>query len=193
MDEDLPAALARDLDGSFERLVLAFQGRLFGFALRQLGNRQDAEEVVQDAFVRAYRALRGYPPERIRALAPRAWLYQITLNLARNQRRGRRPRIVSLDADDETTPGATNEPAASDDAGPEASAERADTAGVLAAGIAALPPRYRTALILRHVEGLSYREVATVLDQPLGTAKANVHRGVRLLRQRLAETELDRD
>ena len=61
------ADLARDLDGSFERLVVEYQDRLYSFALRFCGNREDAEEVAQDAFVRAYRALKTYPAERIRA------------------------------------------------------------------------------------------------------------------------------
>ena len=78
----LETDLARDLDGSFERLVLAYQDRLYAFALRFCGNREDAEEVAQDAFVRAYRALKTYPADRVRALALRAWLYRIALNVA---------------------------------------------------------------------------------------------------------------
>ena len=78
-DEELRSRIADDLDGSFEGLVRAYQDRLFSFALRVTGNREDAEEVAQDAFVRAYRALATYPAERIRALALRAWLYQVTL------------------------------------------------------------------------------------------------------------------
>lgn len=74
-EEGLEDALAADLDGSFERLVLVFQDRLFGFAFRLSGRREDAEEIAQDAFVRAYRALSTYPPDRIRAIALRAWLY----------------------------------------------------------------------------------------------------------------------
>src|SRR5450432_2399213 len=95
--DGLPAALANDLDGHFEALVLAFQDRLYGFALRFCANREDAEEIAQDAFVRAYRALQKYPPDRIRSLSLRAWLYQIALNVARNRFRRKRHRLVSLD------------------------------------------------------------------------------------------------
>ncbi len=82
-DQDLSAALAADVDGSFEQLVLTFQDRLYAFALRLTGSPQDAEEVTQDAFVRAYRALVSYPDSRIRSLALRPWLHQIVLNIFR--------------------------------------------------------------------------------------------------------------
>ena len=102
MELALPAALATDLDGSFEALVTHFQDRLFTFALRLTGRREDAEEVAQDAFVRAYRALKTYPPERVRAMALKAWLYQVTLNVARNRLRRKRHPTVSLDEGHET-------------------------------------------------------------------------------------------
>lgn len=189
-EEALPAELAADLAGSFERLVLIYQGRLYGFALRLSGSPRDAEEIAQDTFVRAYRALEHYPPERVRVLALRPWLYQIALNVARNRVRGRRPRLVSLEATDGrdgngARPGV--HPALVDDerARPETLVERAEGGAELGRLVAALPGRYRAAVILRHVEGLSYAELATVLGQPVGTAKANVHRGVRTLREAL--------
>ena len=66
-EHTLEAALARDLEGCFERMVREYQDRLYSFAHRLAGNPQDAEEIAQDAFVRAYRALKTYPAERIRA------------------------------------------------------------------------------------------------------------------------------
>src|SRR5215204_5011396 len=82
---------------AFESLVTAYQERIFRFALRYCGNREDAEETAQDAFVRAYRALQTYPPDRRRGLNLRAWLYTITLNVARNRVRRKRHRSVSID------------------------------------------------------------------------------------------------
>jgi len=171
----LAAALAHDLDGSFEQLVLTYQDQLFGFALRLTGSPRDAEEIAQDTFVRAYRALAGYPSERVRGLQPRPWLYRIALNVTRNRARGRRLALVPLD-------GLVAQPPADEAARPEATADRAEREAELGALVAALPERYRAALILRHVEGFRYAEVATLLNQPVGTVKANVHRGIRLLR-----------
>lgn len=181
-DQDLLAALATELDGCFERLVLTYQNRLYAFALRLTGNPQDAEEIIADVFVRAYQALTRYPAERIRALSLQAWLYQIALNIFRNRVRGRRLTLVPLEP-----PGEGMEPAfAADEAErPEALLERAELREKLAGVVAALPERYRLAVVLRHVQGLGYGEMAAMLRQPIGTIKANVHRGIRLLREAL--------
>lgn len=175
----LPHALAEDLDGAFEQLVLCFQDRLYRFALRLCGNAQDAEEVTQDSFVRAYRALCGYTPERIQALMLRPWLYRITLNVVRNRRRGRHLPMSRLDAQGASViaAGAHHQP--------ERVVERSEWERMLNLSLAALPERYRTALVLRHIEGLSYPELAALLEQPIGTIKSHVHRGARLLRAAL--------
>jgi len=184
-DEALRDRLAEDLDGAFEELVRAYQDRLFSFALRLTGRREDAEEVAQDAFVRAYRALCGYPAQRIRAMALRAWLYRITLNVARNRFRGKKLRLVSLDhplsPQGETAWEAADDPDSRPDARYEQSQQRLD----IAALVSGLPDRYRAALVLRYVDGLPLDEVASVLGQPLGTAKSNIHRGVNALREAL--------
>jgi len=101
-EQQLIDSLAADLAGSFERLMETYQDRLYSLALRLSGNAQDAEEIAQDAFVRAYRALRDYPAERIAALALRPWLYRITLNVYRNKVRGKRVSVVPLEASSES-------------------------------------------------------------------------------------------
>ncbi len=183
---DLAQNLAQNLDGAFESLVRAYQRRIYGFALRLAGNAADAEEIAQDAFVRAYRALASYPAERIRALALRPWLYQIALNVARNRLRDhaseRRASAVSLDARDEDGRALCVEPEDDPAGRPEAVALAGERRRELAQRLAGLPVRYRAAVVLRHVEGFSYAEIAELVDQPVGTVKANVHRGVQLLR-----------
>jgi RNA polymerase sigma-70 factor, ECF subfamily len=173
-DASLAAGLGADVDASFEHVVLAYQDRLFGFALR-LGKRPaEAEDAVQDAFVRAYRALKKYPQEQRRTLQVRPWLYRITLNVVRNRARSQRP---TLELDGEWASSSTYEP--------EPLAEAAERRRELARLLRELPDRYRAAVVLRHVQGLPYAEIATILDQPVGTTKANVHRGLNLLRQAL--------
>ena len=192
-DDRLRERLAEDVDGAFEDVVRFYQDRLFSFALRVTGNREDAEEVAQDAFVRAYRALCGYPAERIRALALRAWLYRITLNVARNRLRGKKPRMVSLDhplsADGDTAWEAPDDESRRPDALLESARGRKD----MAALVASLPDRYRAPIVLRYVEGLQLDEVARVLDQPLGTTKSHVHRGVNALREALTASRRTRE
>ena len=188
--DSLSADLAADLDAAFETLVVSFQDRLYSFAHRLCGNREDAEEVAQDSFVRAYRALKTYPADRIRALALQAWLYRITLNVARNKWRGKRVRLVSLEnggADGEAARRAWEAPDAAERRPDSRLEQEQDRAG-LASLVATLPERYRAALILRYVEGLRLEEVATILKQPLGTAKSNVHRAVNLLRRAITDS-----
>ncbi len=187
-DAALRGALAEDVDGSFELLVCRFQDRLFSFALRVTGRREDAEEVAQDAFVRAYRALKSYPAERIRAMALKAWLYQVTLNVARNRLRRKRHPTVSLDGDGRADAPSAREPADDPDARPDARLEVKRTRADIASLVEQLPERYRAPLILRYVEGLKLEEVATILKQPVGTTKSNVHRAINALREALTES-----
>jgi RNA polymerase sigma-70 factor (ECF subfamily) len=190
--DDLTLALAANLDDHFERFVRAYQDRIYGFALRLSGSPPDAEEIAQDAFVRAYRALARYPAEQVRSLALRPWLYQIAMNVFRNHRRGRRLPVTSLDGEGTESAASFVLTALVDNARerPDAVAERHETRRRLARLLAELPRRYRASVVLRHVEGLSYAEVAALLDQPVGTVKANVHRGIKLLRAALERDEV---
>lgn len=171
--EDLPARLAADLDASFGDLVREHQDLVFGVALRVVRDGSNAEDVAQEAFVRAYRALKKYPPERVAELKCRPWLATITLNLARNYVRGQRH---SDDVDDIREHVPTHED------GPVRLAERRDDARMWARLLAGLPDRYRLPVALRHVDGLSYEELSETLNKPLGTVKSDVHRGITLLR-----------
>jgi RNA polymerase sigma-70 factor (ECF subfamily) len=198
MDGPLLADLATDLDASFERLVLGHQDRLYTIALRLLGDPRDAEEVAQDAFVRAYRALASYEPMRIREMRLRPWLATIAINLCRNRARRRTLQLVSLEAPthgdpDEGGLGAVATSLADPAGGPlEATVRHASTRH-WAALLASLPALYRMPIILRHVDGLSYEEMSTVLGRPEGTLKAQVHRGLALLRDAYGRSpDLDR-
>lgn len=172
MDETrLNHLLARDLDANFEALVLHFQDRIYRFALRLSRSPQDAEEIAQDAFIRAYRALKSYPAARVQAMALRPWLYQIALNAFRNRARRKRLPLAELDTD-----------IVSPDHGPDRHAEAAIRGEEIMRALDTLPDRLRAAVVLHHIEGLSYDEIASVLGQPVGTVKSNVHRGVGALR-----------
>ena len=186
-DSELVVRLARDLDGTFEALVRAHVDRCHAIALRTTGNPHDAEEIAQDALVRAYRALATYEPQRIRELRLRPWLATIVLNLCRNRARTHvvpSTRMAPLlEAGWEPTADGSTDPARLALAG--ADRER------LAVHLAALPDRYRIPVVLRHVDDLSYAELAEVLGRPEGTLKAQVHRGLAMLRAAMAGTELE--
>lgn len=178
MCTECPARLARDLDGAFATLVDHHQDLVFRIARRLVTSRADAEDLAQDTFVRAYRALGGWSPERIEQLHLRGWLARICLNLGRNRARDLGVRGgEALAIDDVAEP---HEPRSGS---PERVAERRDEARHWVALLGELPKRYANAVALRHVDGLSYPELAEALDRPLNTVKSDVHRGVAMLRE----------
>jgi RNA polymerase sigma-70 factor (ECF subfamily) len=170
---ELGERLSHDLDDAFLDLVALHQDLIYGVALAVVRRPADAEDVAQEAFVRAYRALSGYPRERIIGLKLRPWLARIALNLARNEMRRSR-REAELEA--------ASEPRTREADEPVVLAERREQRDFWKRLLASLPARYQAAVALRHVEGLSYPELAQALGRPLGSVKSDVHRGVRLLR-----------
>src|SRR5579863_3840254 len=166
---------------NFEAIVDDYQRRLYGFALRMTGNREDAEEIVQDAFVRAYRALGKMSPEQRADLRLQPWLYTITLNVTRNRLRGKRPTNVALDAlaDPDAILRESNEGPPQ----PEQIVEQNAEIALVERALLQLPMHLRAAATLRFIEGRSHPEIAEILNQPIGTVKSHVHRAVRILRR----------
>src|SRR5713101_1937590 len=94
------------VDHLFERMVHDHKDRIFAASLAMTGNRHDAEEVAQDTFLRAYRALSTYPPDRIRDLKQSPWLHRIAVNVVRNRARGAKARTAELNGSErDETPG----------------------------------------------------------------------------------------
>ena len=134
--------------------------------------------------MRAYRALGEYDTERIRALQLRAWLARITTNVCRNRARARRSRPDEIAWEATSLAGAPpSDPAPH----PEIVLLERESDAEWGRRLAALPDRYRMAVELRHVHGLSYEEVAVALDRPVNTVKTHVHRGVALLRAAIVQ------
>jgi RNA polymerase sigma-70 factor, ECF subfamily len=183
MDEPmLVAALADDLDRAFEELVRARGDRLYSIALRILGDPSGAEDAAQDALIRAYRALDGWDAGRIRELRLDAWLATIVVNVARTHRRrraasGARESLTFLDELDH--------PSSAPIDSPDVRLARREASEAWADRLRALPVRYRAPVVLRHVDGLGYDEIALALGRPEGTVKAQVHRGLARLRTML--------
>lgn len=181
-EAELAAAVAGGDEAAFDRLVCAYQDRLYNFALRLLGSPEDAEEVVQDALVRAYRALRrDFTAARARTLALTPWLFQITLNVGRNRRRRRALALAPFDA------ALADALPAGPDGCPELQAVRSEWRRALDQALLQLPLAQRAAVVLRFVEGLDYGAIAAATGRPIGTVKSDVFRGARALRALLGE------
>ena len=185
-DTELVALLATDPRHHFQRLVEAYQHQLYAFAYRLTRSPQDAEDITQEAFVRAYLACVTYPAARTRALNLRPWLYKIALNEFRHHARGARLQLTPLDfADDSPTLAIEG----ADDTRPDLAIESQEQRQEIEAALARLPDRYRLPLLCCYFERLTYRETAELLDQPLGTVKSSVARGVALLRTMLTRPD----
>lgn len=175
---DLAELLATDLDRSFHHLVLSFQQRLYIFALRQTGSPQDAEDITQEAFLRAYHALADYPPERIRAMRLQPWLYKVALNVFYRQREGAKLQCTPLDQSEESLQLEIED---DERERPEYVVERQEDLRELEGLLTRLPEHYRIAISCYYFDELSYREIAELLNLPIGTVKSHVHRGMLLL------------
>jgi RNA polymerase sigma factor (sigma-70 family) len=182
--EGLTEHLAADLDDGFTELVRIHAGTVHAFLLRVSGSAAEAEDLAQDTFLRAYSALRGYSAARRRELRPRAWLMKIAANVWRNHVRTsvRRP-VSAATVDDSRDIWCDTRP------GPEELASVSEDRRRLVSALSALPERPRVAIVLRHVIGLSYGEIAEAQGCPEGTAKAQVSRGIASLRQMLGSND----
>lgn len=168
--DSLRERLADDLEDAFPDLVKTMQREVYA-GLRSLAG-SEAEDLAQETFIRAYRALSDYGPDRIRQLRLRGWIWTIALNLGRNHLRDRARRPTPV----RDSP----EPPVSD---PEPADHQ-----LWAKRLAVLPNATRRAVVLRHVVGLSYEEIAAAMGRPEGTVKSDVHRGIEKLR-RIMEIE----
>lgn len=169
---------------SFEDLVERYQGQLLGIAYRILGNWQDAEDLAQEALLKAY--LRLGDLANPAALGP--WLRRLTVNACLDAltRRQRRPATVSLTApDDQELPAAERALAVGS---AEDAAVRAEEWRDLRATLARLDPGARDALVLREVYGYSYAEIATMLDLGLSAVKMRVHRARNAVQRAMSDS-----
>ena len=184
-DTSLNAALAHDVDGAFEALVIAYREPIVTFVARMLHDDARAEDVAQDVFLRAYNALRTYSSERRAELRLRSWLLAIAHNLTRNAVRDAPPRADSLEYGD----GAERAGLADGAPGPESLALRAEAWRSIGDAIAHLSPALQPAFVMRYVDGRPYDEIAEVLGQPVGTVKASAHRGLAAVRASLESND----
>jgi RNA polymerase sigma-70 factor (ECF subfamily) len=173
MDESALAQRAAQGDrDAFGELVRLHQAGVYNAAYRMLGERRDAEDAAQEAFVRAFRSIRTLDPSR----PPGPWFRKIAVNVCLNRLEKREPQRL----DD-------NLPVPSPDPGPEPRAVERERSRQVRRALLTLPPRYRAAIELRHFEELTYAEIAETLNRPLSDVKSDLFRARKLLAERLKE------
>ncbi|OWK47260.1 sigma-70 family RNA polymerase sigma factor [Fimbriiglobus ruber] len=165
--------ILESLDGrssAFGELVRRYQDRLFNAVIRVVDNAEDAQDVVQDAFVNAYQSLASFKGDA----EFYTWLYRIAFNTAVSLKR-RRKALVSLETgrDGESIGDPVD---TSEETRPGAALERTEEEEILRAALHRLSPEHRTVLVLKDIEGLKYEEIAEILGVPIGTIRSRIHR-----------------
>ena len=191
-EEKLVADFKEGSRERFDELVAAYTQKLYRLAYGLLGNHHDAEEVVQDSFVRAYRGLDKFRGDS----SLETWMHRITMNLARNKFHWNRRRgegiTVSLSeqnsfSEDGEDSGELDLPDTS--YSPDRLMEKLETQKNVVQGMNALPESLREAMVLRHVKDMPYEEIAGILNCPVGTVKSRIARGRELLREYLMKMD----
>jgi RNA polymerase sigma-70 factor (ECF subfamily) len=176
-DEELIEACRAGETSAFDVLVGRWEDKIRGACWRVLGTEDEARDVAQEAFLKAYRALSGFKREARFS----SWLYQIALNLCRDRLRRRRTRAtVSLEEIEASGPTLVEARPGAQDA-----LIREDLAGAVRRAIEALPPEQREIVILKEYQELTFLEIAQALDVPVSTVKTRLYRGLGQLRTRL--------
>jgi len=184
-DEELVArSQGGDLD-SFNQLVLRWERPIYSLACRVIGREEDARDVAHETFLRAFRALKGFKGQAKFS----SWLYRITLNLCRDWiRRERRTPVVQapegvdvIELAGESTPSESIEDLVS----------RHELGRAVGKAMSQLPEEQRTAIILKEYHGLTFQEIADLLDCPLSTVKTRLYQGLTVLRKQLREAGVE--
>ncbi len=166
---------------AYADIVNLYQHKLYQICYRMLGNKQEAEDIAQEAFVRAYINLHSYDQKRKFS----TWIYRIATNLCIDRIRKKKPDYY-LDAEVAGTDGLDMySQIAADEQLPEEAVEQMELQDRIQYEISRLPDKYRSVIVLKYIEELSLQEISDILDMPLGTVKTRIHRGREALRKQL--------
>jgi RNA polymerase sigma-70 factor, ECF subfamily len=181
-DEELVARSIRGDNESFDQLILRWERPIYALAYRTIGREEDARDVCQETFLRAFRAL---PAFRGQAKFS-SWLYRIALNLCRDwiRRERRAPVVQAPEGVDLMDLAVEAEPSESI----EDLVARKDLTAMVERVMARLPEEQRTAIVLKEYHGLTFQEIADVVGCPLSTVKTRLYQGLTVLRRELAKS-----
>lgn len=192
-DKQLVGMCRRGNERAARELVNRFQRPVFSIIYRMVRDREKAEDLAQETFVRTFNNLDRYD----RSYKFSSWLFKIAYNLTVDHLRRRVIKTISIhgspDAVTADQQEATSVTLESTEEAPDARLESLELADQLELAIGKLREEYRTAIILRHVEGRAYEEIAEIMDIPLGTVKTYIFRARRQLRQELSGISEDRE
>jgi len=184
-DADVVALAQQGRDAAFRELVRRYERPVFSLIFRMVRDRELAEDLAQDTFIKVLNHIDRYRPE----FKLSSWLFKIANNVAIDHLRRRHLDTVSIDGSPHAMTQDAIEATSFDVVGQQESAleelEAKELGSAIERAIASLRPEYRSCIMLRHVEGRSYEEIAATLDLPLGTVKTYIHRARHELRRAL--------
>ena len=178
-EQELVRAAAGGDTEAFERLVRTYENKIYHLALRMCGSSEEASDIAQEAFLAAWRGLPSFRGEANFA----TWLYRLTSNAAIDYLRRQKKERGDMSLADEDL----GLDAVDTGPGPQDAAERTEVRTAVAAGLQQLSEGHRQVLVLREIQGLSYEEIADVLEVDLGTVKSRISRARTALRKILLE------
>jgi len=185
-DQEIVVLAREGREAAYRELIRRYERPVFSLVLRMVRNRQLAEDLAQETFIKALNAIASYRPE----FKFSSWIFKIANNAAIDHLRRRDLETLSLDGSPNATTAdeieATVLQVGDRGATPLAALEARELGTAIEQAIGQLRPEYRSCILLRHVEGLAYEEIAQLLDLPLGTVKTYIHRARHELRDSLA-------
>ena len=185
-DHELVARARKGSEAAYRELLGRYQRPVFSLVYRMVRDREQAEDLAQETFVKVFNHIERYDPKYKFS----SWIFKIATNLTIDALRKKEPQTVSIDGsrhartDEEME--ATRITVASEEQNPEEELESRELGSEIERAIGGLRPEYRTAVVLRHVEGRAYEEIAEIMGVPLGTVKTYIHRARGELRGSLA-------
>lgn len=176
---------------SFELLIGSYDKRAYNIAYRVMGNEEDAKDMAQEALIKVFRSLKDFKGQSSFS----TWLYRIVTNVCLDElRRKKNEKYVSMDSTIQTDSGELNMELCSDKETPEIVYERVEQRELIKNAIRELNEEYRSAIVLRDIQGFSYDEISSILDCSLGTVKSRINRARTMLKDKLkASMELSRE
>lgn len=174
----LERSKAGDVD-AFEKLIEIYQKKIFNLAYRIVGNYDDASDLAQEALIRIFKSIANFKEQSSFS----TWVYRITTNVCLDEiRKKKNRRVLSLDEEIHVEDGEMKRQIMSDDPLPDEVAEREELRSIVSRAIDSLPEEQRVMITLRDIQGLSYEEIAEVLNCPGGTVKSRINRSRQALK-----------
>lgn len=168
---------------AYDVLIKKYRGSVYNLVYRMIENRQEAEDIVQETFIKAFNALKTFNEE----FAFSTWLFKIATNNCIDTLRKRKLQTYSLDTPVQTKDGEVSRDFADERYSPEQSTISSESTSIILDSVESLPKKYQLVINMRHKEDRSYEEISELLEIPIGTVKARIFRAREILKRKLKE------